>query len=80
VETRSDQRPNLEHTLGSLWRQPTSCSGSGAFGHPQWVSNYRPFAPHSQGRIAAVLAAILPLGSLAAISHASALKCRLARQ
>ena len=27
VETRSDKRPNLEHTLGTLWRQTTSCSG-----------------------------------------------------
>ena len=75
VETRSNQRPNLEHTLGSLWRQPTPYSRSG-FWPPQRVSNNRPFAPHKQGRIAAALAAILPLGSLPVISHALACLAR----
>jgi len=51
------------NTLGSLSRQPTPCSRSG-FCPPQWVSNYRPFAPHRPGRIAAGLAAILRLGCL----------------
>lgn len=72
METRSDQRPNLEHTPGSLWRQTTSCSGG--FYPAQLVSNDRPFAP--PGRIAAGLAAILRLGSLPVISHALACLAR----
>jgi hypothetical protein len=48
VETRSDQRPNLGHTLGSIWRQTTSCFG-GSW-PAQLVSNDRPFAPAQTGQ------------------------------